>query len=168
MSHASIPNIRIREINRDSDKEIALVALRMRQTLIEVLGEEKGTALYSMEWLLDRVRWHLDPAQTRAKIYLVETGHGEISAHAIARVERDESDAEYGYFSTVFVEPNSRNKGLAKSLLQHVEFWFKEIKMPKVIYNTAGTHTKLLKLFESHGYQVTHRESEMVQLTKLL
>ena len=24
----------------------------MRQTLIEVLGEEKGTALYTMDWLI--------------------------------------------------------------------------------------------------------------------
>lgn len=144
------------------------MASRMRQTLVEVLGEEKGTQLYSMEWLLDRVRWHLDPSQTHAKIFFVETDKGENTAHAIARIETDKNGDKYGYFSTIFVEPNSRNQGLAKSLLLHVEAWFREMKMPKAIYNTAENHAKLIGLFESHGYEMTHRESEMVQLTKLL
>ena len=39
------------QINPHSTDEIELVAARMRQTLIEVLGEEEGTALSSMDWL---------------------------------------------------------------------------------------------------------------------
>jgi GNAT superfamily N-acetyltransferase len=162
------PSIHIREIDRNSNEEITLVAARMRQTLIEVLGEEKGTALYSMDWLMDRVRWHLDREQTQAKIFLIETNSREIAAHAISRVESDEKSVSYGYFSTIYVEPKSRNRGFAKALLHHVESWFSDIGMPKVVYNTAENHSKLIKLFESHGYQITHRESDMVQLTKTL
>jgi GNAT superfamily N-acetyltransferase len=162
------PEIQIREINRNSNEEIELVATRMRQTLIEVLGEEKGTALYSMEWLVDRVRWHLDTGQTQAKVFLIETNTGEIAAHAIARVESDENSIKYGYFSTIFVEPKSRNRGFAKGLLRHVEAWFRDIKMPKVVYNTAENHSKLIRLFEGHVYQITYRESHMIQLTKTL
>lgn len=102
------PNTRNREINSESHDEIALVASRMRQTLVEVLGEEKGTALYSMDWLLNRVRWHLDPNQTIGKIFLVEDNGTRILGQAIARIEYDENKAEFGYFSTVFVEPGSR------------------------------------------------------------
>lgn len=162
------PGIQIRELDRNSNEEIALVAARMRQTLIEVLGEEKGTALYSMDWLMDRVRWHLDPEQTQAKIFLIETNNGEIAAHAIARVESDEKSVSYGYFSTIFVEPKSRNRGFAKALLYHVESWFSDIGMPKVVYNTAENHAKLIRLSERHGYKITHRESDMVQLTKVI
>ena len=93
----------IREINPASVDEVALVASRMRHTLVEVLGEQRGTELYSMDWLVQRVRWHLNPEQTVAKVFLVERTDGWISAHAIARIEHNEHDKPYGYFSTVFV-----------------------------------------------------------------
>lgn len=168
MNQGLPPEFRIREINPESKEEILLVATRMRQTLVEVLGQEKGTELYSMEWLVNRVLWHLDPSQTTAKIFLIEGKELKITAHAIARIDHDESKNAYGYFSTVFVEPDSRNKGLATNLLNHVENWLKSMEMPKIIYNTAENHSKLIRLFERHGYQITGRESEMVQLTKLL
>ena len=162
------PNIRIREINPNSKDEIFLVATRMRQTLVEVLGAEKGVALYTMDWLLNRVQWHLDPKCTVAKIFLVENRTGEIVAHAIARIDHDDSSNAYGYFSTVYVDPQSRKMGLATILIKHVELWFSEMKMPKIVYNTAEDHLRLIGLFERNGYKITAQESEMVQLTKLL
>ena len=158
----------IRELDPASGDEIALVAARMRQTLVEVLGEQKGTALYSMEWLVERVRWHLDAEQTTAKVYLIEESDGRISAHAIARIERDEGGRAYGYFSTVFVEPEARKQGRASTLIRHVETWLTRMGMPKVTYNTAADHQKLIGLFEQHGYRITHRTEAMVQLTKEL
>src|SRR5437762_9348922 len=53
---------RIRPVDPTSESELELAARRMRLTLNEVLGEEAGTALYSMEWLRQRVLWHLNPA----------------------------------------------------------------------------------------------------------
>ena len=38
-------------MNADADDEVALVARRMRLTLMEVIGDEEGQAMYSMEWL---------------------------------------------------------------------------------------------------------------------
>ena len=158
----------IREINPASADEVALVASRMRQTLVEVLGEEKGTALYSMDWLVNRVRWHLDPEQTVAKVFLMERSDGWITAHAIARIEYDERCKPYGYFSTVFVEPGSRRQGVASALIRHVENWLRGVGMLTVIYNTAVGHQKLIRLFEQHGYRISHRTAEMVQLSKSL
>ena len=66
MTLDSLSELKIREIDPTSKEEISLVASRMRETLIEVLGEERGTALYSMDWLRNRVLWHLDPTQTSA------------------------------------------------------------------------------------------------------
>jgi len=40
--------------------------------------------------------------------------------------------------------------------------------MPKIIYNTADNHLKLIRLFDRHGYRVTHHDAGMVQLTKVL
>lgn len=163
-------DIIIREINPESQQEISLVALRMRQTLVEVLGEDKGTSMYSIDWLKDRVLWHLDPKLTTAKIFLIEDVNGNILGHAIARIEQDHNAKPYGYFSTIFVEPNSRSKGMADRLVLHVEEWLKQMNMPKIIYNTADNHTKIIRLFNRHGFQITyhHAENKMVQLTKVL
>jgi GNAT superfamily N-acetyltransferase len=160
--------MQIRPLDPASSHEIELVAARMKQTLVEVLGEEEGTALYSMEWLVQRVRWHLDPLQTTATIYLAEAADGHIAAHAIARIEHEGDGERYGYFSTVFVEPASRNKGVARALIARVESWLRSMNMPRVVYNTAGHHAPMIRLLERHGFRITHRAAEMVQLTKLL
>ena len=57
--------------------------------------------------------WHLDPSKATAKIFLVGDGDDRIAAHAIARLERDQDGSAFGYFSTIYVEPGSRNQGVA-------------------------------------------------------
>ncbi len=155
--------MRIREINPLAENEINLIAERMQQTLVEVLGSEKGEAMYSMDWLRERVRWHLDQRLTDGKVFLIENENYDILGHAIARVDFGSS---FGYFSTIFIEPNSRKKGLAKLLMNHVEAWFKDKQMPRIIYNTGTHHIAIINLFESHGYKISLEESEMVQLSK--
>jgi GNAT superfamily N-acetyltransferase len=168
MEHESSSSIRIREIDPGSQSEISLVAERMRLTLVERVGTQRAEAMYSIEWLVDRVRWHLDPSQTTAKIFLVEGHSCQIIAHAIARLERDEVGKAFGYFSTIYVDPTSRGQGVATSLMLKVESWLREMKMPKVIYNTADDHEELIRLYGRHGYTITHHEGDMVQLTKIL
>jgi GNAT superfamily N-acetyltransferase len=162
------PQVALREIDRASQAEVTLVVQRMRQTLIDVMGESKAVALYSLDALADRLRWHLDPEVTNAKVYLSEDRTGHITGQAIARVEIDETGAHFGYFSTLFVEQESRRQGIATSLLSQVEKWFIELGMPKIVYNTAADNSRLIPLFQRHGYRITHSEGEMVQLTKLL
>jgi GNAT superfamily N-acetyltransferase len=161
----SIVLMKIREIDPQSEFEINLVAQRMRQTLVEVLGEEKGVSMYTIDWLIDRVRWHLHPQNTNGRVFLSENEDGKIIGHAIARVDLGSS---FGYFSTIFVEPSSRKNGVATDLMKHVEDWFLKVGMPKIIYNTANNHVALIGLFKSQGYNITHTESEMVRLTKVL
>lgn len=159
------PAMRIRRIDPQSESEVGLVARRMRQTLVEVLGEEKGGSMYTMEWLIHRVWWHLDPENTNGRVFLQENQDGDIIGHAIARIDHGSS---VGYFSTIFVEPSSRRLGLATGMMKHVENWFAENRVPKIIYNTADNHTALIGLFSSQGYKITHAESAMVQLAKIL
>lgn len=155
----------IREIDPQSEFEIDLVAERMRQTLVEVLGEDRGGSMYSMDWLKNRVLWHLDPLSTNGKVFLSVNQQGEITGHAIARIDHGTS---FGHFSTIFVEPTSRRHGVASCLVEHVEKWFTERGMPKIVYNTAENHVAIINLFKSHGYNITHSESEMLQLSKTL
>lgn len=157
--------MKIREIDPQSEVEVNLVAERMRQTLVEVLGKEKGESMYSMDWLIERVRWHLDQKNTDGRVFLSEDRAGRIVGQAIARIDHGSS---FGYFSTIFVEPAFRRNGVAVNLIKHVEDWFSKNGMPKIIYNTASNHVALISLFKSHGYEITDRESEMVQLAKIL
>lgn len=157
--------MKIREIDSQSEFEVHLVARRMRQTLVEVLGEDRGGSMYTMEWLIDRVRWHLDPKNTEGRVFLLENQQGDVVGHAIVRIDFGSS---FGYFSTIFIERSSRRQGFAKRLVKHVEDWLLKNEMPKVVYNTANNHVAAIDLFRSNGYTVTHSESEMLQLTKVL
>lgn len=156
----------IREINPDSKHEIDKVAQNMRATLVDVMGEERGQSFYSMEWLLARVRWHLDRQQTNAKIFLAEEKLHGIVGQAIVRIEQDESQNSYGYFSTIYVDPNFRRQGLGSQLIKSVEAWLSLQEISLVVYNTAATNSGLLNLFEREGYKIHLHHGDMVQLQK--
>jgi GNAT superfamily N-acetyltransferase len=163
----------IREIRPDNADEIEWVARGMRQTLIEVEGESAGTALYTMEWLRDRVRWHLDPAQSTAKVFVAENGQEQIVGHSIVRAE-SEDGKRYGLISTTYVEPASRKQHVATSLLLQGENWMRELGLPAAATWTSATNTRLIALYNKHGYAVTaHHIHEttatpMIRLTKSL
>ncbi len=157
--------MKIRVIDPGSDFEINLVAQRMQQTLVEVLGPEKGETMYSLDWLIERVRWHLDLQKTNGKVLILEDQSKAIIGHAIARIDYNSPG---GLFSTVFIEKSCRRIGGASKLINHVEAWFTKNRVTKIVYNTAENHTPILKLFMSRGYAITHTENGMVQLTKVL
>ncbi|MCB0392146.1 MAG: GNAT family N-acetyltransferase [Bdellovibrionales bacterium] len=156
----------IREINPESIAEIKLVASRMRQTLVDVLGEERGESMYTMEWLVDRVLWHLDPKKTKAKVYLATSDKDQIVGQAIVRLESDNTDSEYGYFSTIYVEPSWRGQGVATKLIETVEKWLIKSEIQTVIYNTATDNSRLISLFQFLGYQLFETHDDMVRLKK--
>ncbi len=158
----------IRKIDPESKTEIELVAKRMRQTLVDVLGEEKGGSLYTMEWLVNRVLWHLDPTKTIARVLLSTDRNGKITGQAIARIETDDSGEKFGYFSTIYVEPGSRGQGVGTTLVKAVESWFLEKRMNFIIYNTAANNSRLIGLFESLGFNLIDKYNDMVRLKKQL
>jgi GNAT superfamily N-acetyltransferase len=159
---------RIRAIDPSSPAEVELVAGRMRQTLAEVLGEERGIALYTMEWLRQRVLWHLDPEKSTAQVFLSENADGHVTGHTIVRVERDDDEREIGLFSTFFVEPESRRTAVATSLLRRGEAWMLEHGLPEAVTYTSDANVKLINLLSKHGYSIVWHGSEMVRLAKPL
>jgi GNAT superfamily N-acetyltransferase len=159
---------RIRDIDPGSDAEIEWVAHGMRQTLIEVEGEETGTALYTMDWLRARVRWHLDPAQSTARVFVALDREGRIVGHSIVRGETEADGKPYGLFSTTYVEPESRRSALASSLLQHGERWMREQKLPEAATWTSASNVKLHNLYTKHGYAITaHHTHEQTQTPRV-
>ena len=154
-----------------SAAEIDIVANRMRTTLIEVEGEEVGTALYSLDWLRERVRWHLGNPAVQAKV-LLATSDGEIIGHTIVRREAEAFAAEFGLISTTYVCPEFRGLGVATALLEAGERWFASLKLRSYATWTSSANSQLIKLYEKHGYTVTERHPHevtntlMVRLTK--
>lgn len=165
MSSAGICHIR--PLDASSPAEIDLVASRMRETLVEVLGEERGTNLYTMEWLRDRVRFHLDPERSTAAIFLSEDA-GCITGHTIVRVERENGRKEIGLFSTIFVQRPSRRMGIANGLVLRGEEWMLEHGLAEAVTYTSDSNVKLINLYRKHGYEIVAAKSEMVKLAKPL
>ena len=165
---------RIRDIDPASESEVGLVARRMRETLVEVEGEEVGGALYSMEWLRDRVRWHLDPGQCTARVFLAENAVGRVIGHTIVRIEPGEGGGRHGLFSTIFVEPDSRKLAVGTLLLRHGEAWMAAQGMKEAATWTSATNAKLIGLYGRHGYAIVARhvhdvtKTQMVRLAKPL
>ena len=165
-----------RPIDRDSVAEIELVASRMRLTLMEVLGSERGAAMYDLDWLINRVRWHLDPANT-AEVFLAEAADQTIVGHTIVRVDLSPTPPEYPYqhdhpkygiFSTTYVVPELRRAGLANQLLEAGEGWILTQGQSYAVTDTAADNGKLQLLFEKRGYSIIVHEGEMVRLGKSL
>lgn len=164
----------IREINPLAEAEIELVAQRMRATLVEVEGPEVGVALCSMDWLRDRVRWHLDGASVTAKIFLAVRPDGDIVGHTIVRHEVDQAGNAFGLFSTTYVIPAARRGGMADALLRTGEQWMREQALGSAATWTSSTNSKLISLYAKRGYSQTAQylyvptETLMVKLERRL
>ena len=158
--------IGVRPIDPGSTGEIALVASRMRATLVEVLGAERGGAMYDLDWLKRRVRWHLDPASCEGQVFVAEAASGTIVGHTIVRVE-EERDQAFGLFSTTYVMPEARRVGAAKRLLERGELWMRRRGLAAAETWTDPENEKLIRLFEGRGYTLTPA-GEMVRLRRAL
>ncbi len=159
----------IRPIERDDPQELRLVAKRMGTTLVEVLGEKRGRNMYSPEWLLERVKWHLDPACCHGAIF-VALDSDILVGHTIVRVDIEERGNPTGLFSTTYVVPDARRFGVADALLQRGEHWMREQGMRRATTNTSTENLPLIRLYKKHGYQVVLEvpQDKMLRLAKQL
>lgn len=148
--------MQIRELNPIEPAEIRLVAERMRDTLVEVEGEERGRHMYTLEWLEARVRWHLDPNNTMAQVLLAIDADGAIVGHTIYRIELAESEP-FGLISTTYVVPSARNAGWAAKLLTCTHDWFIRKGVSLSCTWTSATNTPLIGLYTKFGYEVVDR-----------
>lgn len=158
----------IRPIDPGAEDEIDWVARGMRQTLIEVEGEAAGTALYTLGWLRDRVRFHLDAQQCTGQVWVAEAAPGVLLGHTIVRVETDDTGRRFGLFSTTYVAPAQRRGGWASQLLRHGEAWMRERGLPEAATWTSATNTPLIRLYARHGYAETADHVHEVTATRMV
>ncbi len=156
----------IRPLDPGSAGERELVAQRMQLTLIEVLGAQHGGAMYSMEWLRQRLQQHLDPTAIAA-VFVAESDDGELVGHTIVRADEHEG-AMVGLFSTTYVDPGARRQSIAQALLERGEAWMREQHMDQSSTCTSEGNHRLIGLYEKNGYRIVERAEDMVRLARVL
>lgn len=149
----------IRPLDPDSPVERELVALRMRLTLEEVLGVERGRAMYTLDWLRERVAFHL----IQGAIFLAQDEQDAIVGHTILRLEPEE-----GLFSTTYVDPAFRRRSVARRLVERGEDWLGEQGARFAATYTDEHNHGLQRLFLSLGYTLEPRPDAFVRLFKRL
>ena len=157
----------IRPLDRCAPEELAQVADRMRLTLIEVLGAPVGADMYSIEWLRERVRWHLDASAVLGEVLVAEI-EGGVRGHTLLRIEVDENGERTGLFATTYVEPEWRRRGVGRALLQRGEAWLVAHDPSWLATHTSATNRPLIELFERQGYEIVLEDTErgMVRLAR--
>jgi GNAT superfamily N-acetyltransferase len=80
--------------------------------------------------------------------------------------------APYGPTSTTYVDPVDRRAGIADRLLDRGEVWIRAQGMVEAATWTTAANTRLIDLYQKHGYAVTEQAPNdgtmMVRLTKAL
>lgn len=140
----------------------------MRATLIEVEGEANAKSLHSMDWLRERVRWHLDCRLSTAVILLAEDASGRVLGHSIVRRETTETGAFFGLVSTTYVDPDARRQGTGAMLLKAGEQWFREQSLPSSATWTSATNAKLIQLYQQNGYTIAETQTHDITGTRMV
>lgn len=147
----------VRALDRQAPEEIEQVAERMRLTLVEVEGEAVGGSLYTMDWLRERVRWHLDPSACTGEVFVAVVPGEGLVGHTIVRVEHDEAGQRFGLFSTTYVAPAWRRHGVAAALLERGQAWLLGQGLASLSTWTSAANTPLIELYARHGYTEAER-----------
>ncbi len=164
--------ILIRPVDTSTDDEVVRVATRMRATLMEVLGAERGEAMYELDWLVDRVRFHLDPARCTGAVFVADAD-GEVVGHTIVRVEDEEAagvdgGTTVGLFSTTYVAPEGRRRGVADLLLGRGEAWMRDHGLDTAVTYTDPDNEPLIALYRERGYDLAPAGEDFVRLSHSL
>ena len=159
--------IEVLRLDRNDTEQLDLIAVRMRATLVEVLGPETGESMYSLEWLRDRAASHLDGRCVGAIFIARGSGAEGNIGHIILREELDD-EGPLGLVSTIYVLPAGRRHGVARQLVDAAHGWFQSRDLRRCATDTSNTNTPLIRLLNGLGYEIVFRSEEknMVRLMK--
>jgi GNAT superfamily N-acetyltransferase len=99
---------------------------------------------------------------------LAENADGTIVGHTIVRIDADDAGIPIGLFSTTYVAPEARRRGVASRLLRAGEAWLIGHGMTTAVTATSAANVQLIKLYEKHGYAVIGAHADMVKLGRAL
>jgi ribosomal protein S18 acetylase RimI-like enzyme len=165
----------LRDLDPASATDLEWVANGMHLTLVEVEGE-KGRQDYPLAWTRSRLRELLDatrPHPAHACLAVARDDAQRIAGHTIVRINEMPDGRAYGLVSTTWVDPAHRRAGIADLLLDHGEAWIRAQGMAEAATWTSATNTRLIRLYEKHGYTVSEQAphaggTPMVRLAKAL
>ena len=156
----------IRPIDPADQHAIACVAAGMRATLEEVLGAERAAAVHTDAEIRARLLWHIDrPDGLHAQVLVARDAEQRYEGHVIVRVEPD-TQGELGLFSTIWVEPASRRRGLGSQLLRAGQRWLQGQSVRTLATYTEASNTPLQRLFEEHGFALHRVDDEWARLER--
>ena|GEM_PF-3533002 len=156
----------IRPLDAGVADEVDLVAARMGETLVEVLGSGRARAVHTEAEIRERLLWHMEPAPGRRALALVSVdSHGRLSGHTLLRVER-EHERDIGLVATTYVVPRNRRQGVAGHLLVAGEAWLTSQGAVELVTYTDAHNTPLQELYLTHGYAATRLDDEWVRLSR--
>lgn len=120
--------------------------------------------MYSMEWLVDRVRFHLDGERCTGEVFVAQNEAADIVGHTIVRLE----EREVGLFSTFYVAPEFRRVGVASLLVEHGEEWMRNLGAERAVTYTDEHNLPLQRLMIRRGYRLEPMPDGFVGLVKEL
>jgi len=164
----------LRDLDPTRAADLDWVATGMHLTLVEVEGE-KGRQAYPLAWARKRLRELLAPARRHPAQVVLAVARDDawrIVGHTILRINEMPDGRPYGLVSTTYVDPAHRRAGIADRLLDRGEAWIRAHDMAEAATWTSATNTRLIRLYEKHGYAVTEQApldgTMMVRLAKAL
>jgi GNAT superfamily N-acetyltransferase len=152
----------IRDIDPKADKEIDWVTRNAMQTVLETVPEfendpQKAKAQFANFTFSDMRSMIVNSLKESNHRLLVVEGNErqELVGHSIFSLKIDEDGILYGSCFSRFIHPLHRRKGLASSLLQQAEDWWKLKGAKYIIAQTHVENYKLQKLFRSAGFTLS-------------
>ena len=122
--------------------------------------------MYTLEWLEERVRWHIRAETCPGAVFVVGTPAQDWLAHCIVRASEGVTDE--GLFATTYVRPEARRRGIAGGLIEHGEVW-----MAHQGFRTARSYPHpdnrpLQALYRARGYTLQREDDAFVSLSRAL
>jgi len=146
---------------------VRLLAERMRETLVEVLGPERGGSLYTLAWLENRVLEHLEPILGPSRVLLAREPEATVVGHSLLRTD-DWQGERVGLVSTTYVLGSFRRQGVGRRLLRAAEAWFADNHLPVSSTVTEPANQKLINLYLGEGYHLETVNQNFVRLSRRL
>ena len=91
-------------------------------------------------------------AETRGALTVVAERGTAIAGFCIAHVERSSAGARYGYIITLDVAPSERRRGLARSMMQHIETQAGNAECIAMLLHVAVANENAIRFYERSGY----------------
>lgn len=144
---------RIRPIDLENPAELDAVARNTLRSHDETIPETRGREdIPNMTF--ETMRSMLEQAFARLDRHCLVAldGVGNVIGHRILELKTDTNGTCYGSGFNIFIEPDSRNRGIASRLMEESDGWFRARGAEYVETGTHRDNVKMQALYAKQGY----------------